>query len=68
MEVVKNKETGLLVNPNSDELANAISQLLSDKELRDKMGQSARNFVIKNFSWDICSKKMFQVYSEVTAS
>jgi glycogen(starch) synthase len=67
-EVVKNKETGLLVNPNSTELANAISQLLSNKELRDKMGQTARNFVIKNFSWDICSKKMFQVYSEVTTS
>ena len=67
-EVVKNKETGLLVNPNSTELANAISQLLSNKELRDKMGQSARNFVTKNFSWDICSNKMFQVYSEVTAS
>ncbi|TRO52808.1 glycosyltransferase family 1 protein, partial [Candidatus Bathyarchaeota archaeon] len=67
-EVVKNKETGLLVNPNSYELANAISELLSNKELRDKMGKSARDFVIKNFSWDICSKKMFQVYSEVTAS
>jgi len=63
-EVVKNKETGLLVNPNSYELAKAISHLLSNKSLREKMGRSGREFISKNFSWDICSQKMFHVYSE----
>jgi len=65
-EVVKNKETGLLVEPDSYELANAISSLLSDKSLREKMGRSGREFVSKNFSWDICAQKMFKVYSEAS--
>jgi len=63
-EVVKNKETGLLVKPDSYELANAISCLLSNESLREKMGRSGREFVSKTFSWDICAQKMFQVYSE----
>jgi glycosyltransferase involved in cell wall biosynthesis len=65
-EVVKNKETGLLVDPDSSELANAISCLLSNKELREKMGVSAREFVSNNFSWDICANKMFEIYLQVT--
>jgi glycosyltransferase involved in cell wall biosynthesis len=65
-EVVKNKETGLLLEPDTKELANAICYLLSNKELRKKMGNSAREFVSKNFSWKICSKKMLQVYNEVS--
>ena len=63
-EVVKNKETGLVVKPDSYELANAILSLLSDKSLREKMGCSGREFVSKNFSWDICAQKMSQIYSE----
>jgi glycosyltransferase involved in cell wall biosynthesis len=67
-EVVKNKETGLLVKPDSYELANALLRLLSNKPLREKMGRSGREFVCNNFSWDICSKKMFHVYSEALES
>jgi len=65
-EVVKNNETGLLVKPDSYELANAILHLLSDTSLREKMGRSGREFVSKNFSWDICAQNMLQVYSEVS--
>ena len=63
-EVVKHDETGLLVKPDSYELAKAISLLLSNKSLREKMGRFGRKFVIQNFSWDICAQKMFKVYSE----
>jgi glycosyltransferase involved in cell wall biosynthesis len=67
-EVVKNKITGLLVQPDSYELANAISDLLSDESLREKMGNSGREFVEKNFSWDICAQKMSKVYHEALNS
>jgi glycosyltransferase involved in cell wall biosynthesis len=63
-EVVKHKETGLLVKPDSHELANAISSLLSDKQLRERMGRAGREYVRKNFSWNICAQKMSQIYSE----
>jgi len=65
-EVVKNNETGLLVKPDSYELANAILSLLSDKSLREKMGRSGREFVSKKFSWNICAQKMLQIYSEAS--
>jgi glycosyltransferase involved in cell wall biosynthesis len=66
-EAVKNNETGLLVNPDSTELAGAVLRLLSDQHLRERMGQAGRRFVTENFSWDICAQKMFQVYTEATA-
>ncbi len=65
-EVVIDKETGLLVKPDSYELANAILNLLSNSSLREKMGRYGREFVRKNFSWNLCSQKMFQVYSEAS--
>lgn len=66
-EVVKNGETGLLVKPDSQKLADAILRLLSDEGLREKMGQAGREFVSKNFSWGVCAEKMLQVYKEVAS-
>ncbi len=63
-EIVSNKGTGLLVEPNSHELADAVLNLLSAKSLRERMGVCGREFVSKNFSWDICAQKMLQVYRE----
>jgi glycosyltransferase involved in cell wall biosynthesis len=63
-EAMLDKETGLLVKPNSQELADALLKLLSDRFLREKMGNKGREFVSNSFSWDICAQKMFQVYLE----
>ena len=63
-ETVKNGQTGLLINPSSDNLAEAISRLLSDPSLREKLGRSGREFVQKEFSWDMCAEKMLNVYRE----
>ena len=67
-EAVRNGETGLLVKRgSSEELADALLKLLSDKVLREKMGASGRRFVIENFNWDICAQKMLNVYREALA-
>ena len=63
-EAMLDKETGLLVKPNSCELADAILNLLSNGALREKMGAKGREFVRNNLSWDICAQRMLQVYSE----
>jgi glycosyltransferase involved in cell wall biosynthesis len=63
-ESILDKETGLLVKPNSDELANAILDLLSNTSLREKMGNKGREFVRNNLTWDICAQRMLQVYGE----
>jgi glycosyltransferase involved in cell wall biosynthesis len=66
-EFVLDKQTGLLVKPDSIELANAIINLMSNSSLREKMGHLGREFVCNNFSWDICAQKMLQVYNEALA-
>ena len=63
-EAILNNETGLLVKPSSRELAEAIMKLLADCSVREKMGGKGREFVSANFSWDICAKRMLQVYRE----
>ena len=63
-EVVKDRVTGLLVKPDSLELANALSSLILDKELRERMGDAGREYVSKNFSWNSCAQQMKQIYSE----
>jgi len=68
-EAVRNGETGLLVKRgSSEELADALLKLLSDKVLREKMGANGRRFVTENFTWDICAQKMLKVYREALAT
>jgi glycosyltransferase involved in cell wall biosynthesis len=66
-EVILDKETGLLVKLNSNELAEAIMKLLASYSLREKMGIRGREFVSDNFSWDTCAQRMLQVYREALA-
>ena len=63
-EAVRNGETGFLVKPNSNELAEAILRLLSDVSLRERLGAQGRDFVQKEFSWDVSAQKMLAVYRE----
>ncbi|MGZ4849917.1 MAG: glycosyltransferase family 4 protein [Candidatus Bathyarchaeia archaeon] len=68
-EAFRNGETGLLVRRGStDEFADALLKLLSDAALREKMGVNGRDFVVKNFTWDICAQRMLQVYREALAN
>lgn len=67
-EAMLDKETGLLVRPDSRELANAIMKLLSSWSLREKMGRKGQEFVSGNFSWDVCAQRMLQVYHEAQAA
>ena len=65
-EAVSDGNSGLLVEKgSSDGLAEAILRLLSNPSLRRKMGVKGREFVQRNFTWDICAKRMFEVYREV---
>ncbi len=64
-EAVRNGETGVLVKRGStDEFADALLKLISDKALQEKMGAAGRRFVVENFTWDICAQKMLSVYYE----
>ena len=52
-EVVINKVTGILVDPNSvDSLVNALSELIKSRDLREKYGDAGRVFVKENYKWN----------------
>jgi len=66
-EAILEGQTGLLTKPDSLELSNALLKLLSDRSLRERMGGKGRDFVVDHFSWDICARRMMQVYREARA-
>ncbi|HIJ08621.1 TPA: glycosyltransferase family 4 protein [Candidatus Bathyarchaeota archaeon] len=66
-EALQDGKTGLLVKPGSQNLAEALLKLLSDATLREKMGLSGRDYVSNNLSWDVCAKRMIEVYREASS-
>ncbi|MCX8151170.1 MAG: glycosyltransferase family 4 protein [Candidatus Bathyarchaeota archaeon] len=69
VEAVRAGQTALLVKPgNSDAFAEGILKLLADENLKSKMGLAGREFVCSELSWDVCAKKMLQVYHEAIES
>jgi len=48
--VVRDGETGLLVTPGPDSLANALCRLLKNQPLRQKMGEAGARYIRSNFS------------------
>ena len=64
-EAVRDRETGLLVKPgDTDGLAEALINLLNNKQSRETLGQNGREYVNANYTWDVTTKKMLEVYRE----
>jgi glycosyltransferase involved in cell wall biosynthesis len=64
-EAVSEGNSGLLVERgNTDGFADAILKLLSNPRLRKRIGNKGREFVLQNFTWDLCAKTMLKVYNE----
>ncbi len=65
-ELVKDNETGLLVEPeNPDILLKKINQLLPDRSLQEKISLNGYNFVINNFTWKKILPKYIEFYQNV---
>lgn len=58
-KVLEDGKTAILVEPgNVDALVNGILKLAKDKNLREKLGKSARKEVIKNYTWRQHTKRI----------
>lgn len=69
VESVVDQQTGFLVAPaSSEELAAAVSRLLTDDELREKMGVAARAHIVENFSWQSIAEDLEHEYREAFTS
>lgn len=57
-DMVHDRQTGLLVQPNDPEgLRNALRELMLDPELRKKLGESGKQFAQEELSWDSIAEK-----------
>jgi glycosyltransferase involved in cell wall biosynthesis len=53
LEFIQSEKTGLVVEPDSEELADALERFDRSKELANEMGEEAyRTIVAKNLSWE----------------
>ena len=61
-ELLQNNITGFLVDKgNSEQLIEKISILINDKTKSMQMGKKGREFVVKNFSWEIIAKNFVEI-------
>jgi D-inositol-3-phosphate glycosyltransferase len=64
LELVTEGETGLLVPPrDAAALRQAVERLLSDPELRARLGCSARARARERFSWDAVIERTLEIYT-----
>ena len=65
-ELIKNNETGILIpSENPSKLAQAVNELLSDKEKAEKLAANGNQFVKNNLTWDVVLPKYIQFYENL---
>jgi len=65
-ELIKNNETGIIVPPeNPSKLAQAVNELLSDKEKSEKLAANGYTFVKNNMTWDVILPKYIKFYEDL---
>jgi glycosyltransferase involved in cell wall biosynthesis len=68
LELVADGETGLLVQPRDPAaLRQAVERLLADRELRERLGGSARARARERFGWDAVIERTLDVYRGAVA-
>ncbi|MFN3966973.1 MAG: glycosyltransferase [Endomicrobiia bacterium] len=55
----------ILIADTPEEFAKKVILLIKDENLRKKIGKNAREFVIKNYTWEKAAEKFENVYKEV---
>ena len=68
-EIVVQGKTGLVVPPECpDEMAEAISRLLSDESLRMRMGEAGRARAVEMFSWEAIASTLQDQYNHLLST
>lgn len=61
IEAVKNGKTGYLVDRNAKEMKKNIEKLLSDENLRKKIGKAGREDVVSCWNWEKSSERVIEI-------
>ncbi len=63
-DIIEKENCGIAVNPhNIDEISEAISYLLNNPEVAERMGKNGRSAVIKRYNWKVEEDKLLEFYS-----
>lgn len=63
-EIVSDGVTGILVPPSEPlALANAIDEVLTDRDLASRLGKKARSVVKESFTWERVANRTLKAYS-----
>ena len=63
--VIDEGKTGLLVDPtNYDEFSAAMLKLLKNPELKEQIGQNARNLILQKFSWEGIANQFIDFFNK----
>jgi len=69
VDLVKDERTGLLVpEKDPDALADAITRILTDKELYIKLARDGYDFALKNFSLSAVGKSVVEIYERILSN
>ena len=59
-------DCGFLVSVGDvDQLVNKVKVLIDDFQLRKEMGRRSRERVMKHFTWEKASMKLYNVYNDI---
>ena len=65
-EVVIDGETGILVAPDkSEELSLAMLKLARDSELRKRLGENGRKYIVDNFAYSVVANKFYNFFEQI---
>jgi len=68
-ETLKEGETGRIVDCRGPEaLAAVVTELLTDKPLREQMGAEARAWVVSRFDWDVLAAEAGRLFAELAGA
>lgn len=60
LEVTSGKH--LLIADTPQDFARSVTEILSDSDLAQRLGQSARELVCEEYSWDVAGKRLLDIY------
>ena len=58
-------ENNIMIADDPGQFSEKILELLRNKELRDRMGCAAREFVVRRYSWEIITKSYEKLYERI---
>lgn len=64
-EIIKDGQNGLLAEPSAESLREKIKLLLENEELRDRLGQAARQKIVTENSFEVAMMKEEKIYEKL---